>query len=117
MKRAAIPYLMWFVVILLHAYLSIADPAKTNDTTSVCDGSVHDCLIARHLDPEFPTITSSHFGRMLGEVPSKTDSSKDPNSAACRVQADRYFSCFPPKSNPNSADRCAERFNRDCMPK
>jgi len=58
MKRTHVSGVMWLVIILVNTYLSISDPAKTNDTTSVCDGSLQECLNAGHLESEFPTIAA-----------------------------------------------------------
>ncbi|QCE12695.1 hypothetical protein DEO72_LG10g3943 [Vigna unguiculata] len=60
-KRAWSPFLMWVMVIWLYGILSIAASSKSNGTTSLCDGSIEDCL----LDSWLPTISSSNFRRVL----------------------------------------------------
>ncbi|KAK7390564.1 hypothetical protein VNO78_25873 [Psophocarpus tetragonolobus] len=118
MKGAPIPILMGFVVILLHAYISNADSMKINDTTTICDGYSPDCLIGRHVEPVFPTITTSHFGRMLAGGDSRhTGGTADPNNAACKIYDGRYRDCSPPQNGkPNSADHCSDPYFKgsDC---
>ncbi|KAG4922751.1 hypothetical protein HKD37_18G052156 [Glycine soja] len=56
-------FLMWVMV-----HLSISGVlSKSNHTTTslLCDGSVEDCLHVHHLDSQLPTISSSHFRRIL----------------------------------------------------
>ncbi|WVZ05087.1 hypothetical protein V8G54_018433 [Vigna mungo] len=62
-KRAWSPLVMWVMVIWLYGLLSIAASSKSNGTTSLCDASVEDCL----LDSWLPTISSSHFRRVLDD--------------------------------------------------
>nr|KYP32510.1 hypothetical protein KK1_046793 [Cajanus cajan] len=82
MKRApTLAVMMWFVVTLLHACLSIADPAMTNGTTSLCDGSVQNCL-----------ITGSHFATMIYAIhPFRTTPSRNPRTPYCYTNGKRYI--------------------------
>ncbi|KOM36782.1 hypothetical protein LR48_Vigan03g016300 [Vigna angularis] len=92
------------------AYLSISVPAKTKDTTSVCDGSLQECLNARHLGSEFPTIAASHLARML--VESNTFNTGE-RGAFCPIRNNRYIDCFPVYSKPPK-ERCGEAYKRSC---
>ncbi|KAK7374642.1 hypothetical protein VNO80_08079 [Phaseolus coccineus] len=60
-KRSSTPFLIWVMVITLHAHLSIAAMSNSNDSTLLCDGSLQDCLIVPQLGSQFPTITDSCF--------------------------------------------------------
>ncbi|WVZ05872.1 hypothetical protein V8G54_019218 [Vigna mungo] len=85
-KQASTRLLMW-VMICLHAYLIIAavSLSESNDSTSVCNGSVEDCLRLHHLDSQLPTVSSSHFQRMLAEDNGrKTGRIEDPNIASVK---------------------------------
>lgn len=70
-KRSSTSFVVWVIVgIWLHAHVSIGamSSSKSNDTTSVCDGSVEDCLIVHHnLDSQLPTISSDRVSRMLAD--------------------------------------------------
>ncbi|KAK8466194.1 hypothetical protein PHAVU_008G030750 [Phaseolus vulgaris] len=105
MKRARICGVM-LVMILVHAHVSISDPAKTNDTTSVCDGSLQECS-------EFPTLTTSHFARMLAQTDTKTINTLKPG-ASCPVRNDKYYKdCFPP-NKPEPVRECRSIYYRKC---
>ncbi|KAG4378096.1 hypothetical protein GLYMA_18G270051v4 [Glycine max] len=86
-------FLMWVMV-----HLSISGVlSKSNHTTTslVCDGSVENCLIVHHLDSQLPTISSSHFRRILaeGSCPSPTGGTSNPgNAAACSGPSGHYVS-------------------------
>ncbi|BAT83254.1 hypothetical protein VIGAN_04037800 [Vigna angularis var. angularis] len=110
MKRAQISGVMWLLIILVQAYLSISVLAKTKDTTSVCDGSLQECLNARHRDSEFPTIAASHLARML--VESNTSNTGE-RGAFCPIRNNRYIDCFPLYSKPPK-ERCGEVYKRSC---
>ncbi|QCE12705.1 hypothetical protein DEO72_LG10g3954 [Vigna unguiculata] len=112
MKRANISGVMWLVIILVQACLSISDPAKTNDTTHVCDGSLQECLNARYLDSEFPTIAGSHIARMLGQINSKTFITGN-REAICHIRGKRYIDCFPDKSG-RPKEPCKGEYKRSC---
>ncbi|KAK7374635.1 hypothetical protein VNO80_08072 [Phaseolus coccineus] len=113
MKRAHISGVMWLLIFLVQAFLSISDLAKTNDTTSVCDGSLQECLNARHLDTQFPTVSSSHFARMLAQADTKT-ANFDDRKMSCPIRENRYKDCYPPMQPGNVQQRCDELFKRDC---
>ncbi|KAK7374638.1 hypothetical protein VNO80_08075 [Phaseolus coccineus] len=104
MKRARISGVM-LVIILVHAHFSISDPAKTNDTTSVCDGSLQECS-------EFPTITTSHFARMLAQINTKTLDTLNPRPS-CPVLNGRYINCFP-HNKAYGVPKCRDIFQRTC---
>ncbi|WVZ05083.1 hypothetical protein V8G54_018429 [Vigna mungo] len=112
MKRAHFSGVMWLLIIFVNAYLSFSGPAKTNDTTSVCDGSLQECLNARHLDSEFPTIAASHIARMLGEINSKTLKTTD-RKPPCDIRNGRYRDCYP-KVEPPPKEPCYNPYKRDC---
>ncbi|BAT83261.1 hypothetical protein VIGAN_04038600 [Vigna angularis var. angularis] len=83
MKRQASTRLLMWVMICLQVYLIIAavSLSESNDSTSVCNGSVEDCLRLHHLDSQLPTVSSSHFQRMLAEANDrKTTGTGDPNN-------------------------------------
>ncbi|KOM36773.1 hypothetical protein LR48_Vigan03g015400 [Vigna angularis] len=113
MKRAHISGVMWLLIIFVNACLSISDPAKTNDTTSVCDGSLEECLNHRHLDSEFPTIAASHLARMLGEINSKTLFLTTNRESSCHIRVNRYKDCFPDESKIPKQERC-DPYKRNC---
>ncbi|KAK7395625.1 hypothetical protein VNO78_16189 [Psophocarpus tetragonolobus] len=108
MKRAQTSALMWFAVISLHACISIvADPAKTNDTTSLCDGySVQDCLI----------ITTSHFGRMLEQMENtKTGGTKNADKPTCMIKEGRFFNCFAQGGKQQqNVEVCNDPYKKGC---
>lgn len=67
-KPSLTSFVVWVIMVIwLHAHVSIgAMSSKANDTISLCDGSVEDCLIVHHhLDSPLPTISSSHLRRIL----------------------------------------------------
>ncbi|XP_014497545.1 uncharacterized protein LOC106759047 [Vigna radiata var. radiata] len=96
-KKASTRLLMW-VMICLNAYLIIAAVSllESNDSTSVCNGSVEDCLRLHHLDSQLPTVSSSHFRRILaGANDQKTAGTADPNNPAIKCKkAKEYTSCL-----------------------
>ncbi|XP_022635267.1 uncharacterized protein LOC111241467 [Vigna radiata var. radiata] len=100
---------MW-IMICLHAYLIIAavSLSESNDSSSVCNGSVEDCLRLHHLDSQLPTVSSSHFQRMLAEANGrKTPGTADPNNPAIKCKkAKEYRSCLA----------AAEVRDRHCSP-
>ncbi|KAG5026475.1 hypothetical protein AAZX31_08G243000 [Glycine max] len=117
-------FLMWVMVIWLHAHLSIAaELSKSNDTdtaseSSVCDGSVEDCLNNVHrLDSELlPTISSSHFRRILAGGANKVVFDTLKSAAFLCTTINGYRRCgarVPPGGIPN---RCANKgsFLRNC---
>ena len=114
MKRAHIFGVVWLVIFLVQAYLSISDPAKTNDTTSVCDGSLQKRLNTRHLDTEFPTVISSHFARMLAQVDTKITNTLNPRASSCPIQGNRYKDCYAPTKPGNVKLGCRAIYQRDC---
>ena len=64
--KASTALVMWVMIILVHAHLSIA-AHENGSNYSVCSGSLQDCLIANELDSELPDAVSSHFRRVLGQ--------------------------------------------------
>ncbi|BAT83258.1 hypothetical protein VIGAN_04038300 [Vigna angularis var. angularis] len=95
-KQASTRLLMW-VMICLQVYLIIAavSLSESNDSTSVCNGSLEDCLRLYHLDSQLPTVSSSHFQRMLAEANRPTDGTGDPNNPAIKCKtAQDYRSCL-----------------------
>ncbi|QCE12702.1 hypothetical protein DEO72_LG10g3950 [Vigna unguiculata] len=112
MKRTHVSGVMWLVIILVNAYLGISETAKTNDTTSVCDGSLQECLNAGHLDSEFPTIAASHLARMLGEIKSKTLITTN-RASSCPIRNDRYRDCISDEKKIPK-ERCSDPFKRSC---
>ncbi|WVZ06820.1 hypothetical protein V8G54_020166 [Vigna mungo] len=114
MKRAHISGVMWLLIIFVNAYLSISDPTKTNDTTSVCDDSLQECLNHRHLDSEFPTIAGFHLARMLVEINSKTLMTTN-RKAPCPIRVNRYSDCFPPRVGKKPTKTCHWGVNLSCV--
>ncbi|KAH1156345.1 hypothetical protein GLYMA_18G269800v4 [Glycine max] len=101
--------LMWVMV-----HLSISGVlSKSNHTTTsvLCDGSVEDCLHVHHLDSQLPTISSSHFRRILaeGSCPSGTGGTSNPGPAACSGLSGHYVSNGA-KPGPGTDSRCADPY-------
>ncbi|KAG5001211.1 hypothetical protein JHK87_022283 [Glycine soja] len=113
-KQASSTFLMWVMVISLHAHLIIAAVSKSNGTISVCDGSVEDCLNVVHLDSELlPTISSSHFRRILaGKYDGVTNDALIPDKPfkGCKI-GEAYRSCLAQVEG--RARNCAI-YNRVC---
>lgn len=115
MKRPHISGVLWVVIIFVNAYLSFSGPAKTNDITSVCDGSLEECLNARHLDSEFPTIVASHLARMLAESNSEILITLNRDEASCPIRKARYKDCFsPPPVGSIPKEPCRNPYYRAC---
>ncbi|XP_027930150.1 uncharacterized protein LOC114186294 [Vigna unguiculata] len=111
-KQGSTRFLMW-VMICVHVYLVIAavSLSESNDSTSVCNGSVEDC---HHLDSQLPTVSSSHFRRILAAGPNgqKTAGTPNPNEAAVMCPSvTNYQSCLPPITGQRV--NCGQ-FNRGC---
>ncbi|XP_047162688.1 uncharacterized protein LOC124832514 [Vigna umbellata] len=98
MKKQASSRLLMWVMICLQVYLIIAavSLSESNDSTSVCNGSVEDCLRLHHLDSQLPTVSSSHFRRILsGANGQNTAGTADPNNPFYKCPSgDRYTSCL-----------------------
>ncbi|KAL2329828.1 hypothetical protein Fmac_017409 [Flemingia macrophylla] len=115
-KRASTPFLMWLVVILLHAHLhlSIEAVSKSNDSTSECDGSVEECLNLNihHLDSQLPTISTSHLSRILAEANKysslKSEISKSPSFCS---NNNGYKDCL---ASYQGSSTCNDIHKRDC---
>lgn len=122
MKKAAsiTPLVMiWLVVILVHSDLCIiAAPATTRDTTTTtnssgCGGSVEDCLVTHDLDSEFPTVVSSHFGRMLSQGYYQVTGGTSKRSPAFDVSGDGYRRNAPLLDAKFKNTNCGQ-YNRNC---
>ncbi|KAH1156354.1 hypothetical protein GLYMA_18G270300v4 [Glycine max] len=110
-KQASTFFLMWLMVISLQTHITIAALSKSNGTISLCDGSVEDCLNVDHLDSQLPTISSSHFRRIL-LAGQNTGGTPDPNNPAIKcVRIDRYGSCLP---QADGKKRHCDITNRGC---
>ncbi|QCE12701.1 hypothetical protein DEO72_LG10g3949 [Vigna unguiculata] len=98
-KQGSTRFLMW-VMICVHVYLVIAavSLSESNDSTSVCNGSVEDCLTLHHLDSQLPTVSSSHFRRMLAAGPNgPTAGTQNPDEPAVMCpRVSKYKTCLPP---------------------
>ncbi|XP_047152349.1 uncharacterized protein LOC124824033 [Vigna umbellata] len=98
MKKQASTRFLMYVMISLHIYLinAAVSLSESNDSTSVCNGSVEDCLSVHHLDSQLPTVSSSHFRRILAEGDGqRTAGTADPNNPFYKcTPGDRYTSCL-----------------------
>ncbi|KAL9297292.1 hypothetical protein ACSQ67_023188 [Phaseolus vulgaris] len=99
-KLSSTPFLIWVMVITLHAHLSIAAVSNANDSTPLCDGSLQDCLIFHQLDSEFPTITTTMVAKSSLVTPSNVFNPRKP-AIRCRIINNGYRFC----SNLQAPDR------------
>ncbi|BAT83246.1 hypothetical protein LR48_Vigan03g015000 [Vigna angularis] len=115
-KRSATGFLIWVVVITLHAHLSIAAVSNSNETMSLCDGSLQDCPILHPLDSQFPTITA----RMLAEGNPVTGNTNNKYKQAiiCKNYPQGYRYCPPlhPKLGNKIHENCQSDYKRNCPP-
>ncbi|KAG4937505.1 hypothetical protein JHK85_052424 [Glycine max] len=94
--------------------------SKSNHTTTttslLCDGSVEDCLNVHHLDSQLPTISSTHFRRILaGSNNQVTEGTSDPAHPALCPSSHGYVKCGA-ATDPGQPNRCADNdaFYRPC---
>ncbi|RZB53900.1 uncharacterized protein LOC114395833 [Glycine soja] len=99
--------LMWVMV-----HLSISGVlSKSNHTTTsvVCDGSVEDCLNVHHLDSQLPTISSTHFRRILaGVINPVTALTNNPATSAGCPSSHGYVKCGAATGSGQDS-RCADK--------
>lgn len=113
-KQSAARLLLWVVMIMLHEHLSIAAVRNSNETMSLCDGSLQDCPILHQLESQFATITA----RMLAEgnplINSKVFNKNRPvvNKRVCRDYIG-YRSCAPFGGSGKNPEKC-NVYKRNC---
>lgn len=95
-KPSSTPFLIWVMVITLHAHLSIAAASNSNESTSLCDGSLKDCLMVHQLDSQFPTITT----RMLAQMDHVTSDLTNANKPGGCGGGNGYRHCPELQINP-----------------
>ncbi|BAT83252.1 hypothetical protein VIGAN_04037300 [Vigna angularis var. angularis] len=100
---------MWVMVIWLYGLLSIATSSKSNGTTSLCDASVEDCL----LDSWLPTISSSHFRRVLVDnLQFPTTNTAKPDETPFKSTSEGYKNGGPTRKKGPS--QCPDTYSRPC---
>ena len=112
--------LMWVMVHLRISGVLSKSNHTTTTTSLLCDGSVEDCLNVHHLDSQLPTISSTHFRRILaGEKccrgNTQTAGTGDPNNPNFCSTATGYRKCGA-ATDPGQPNRCADpnAFHRGC---
>ncbi|XP_027928206.1 uncharacterized protein LOC114184968 [Vigna unguiculata] len=117
-RGSTIPLVMWILVIY-HCVAAVSVMSMSNVTTSLCDGSLEDCLNVIHLDSQLPTISSSHFRRILAQADDPvTKNTPNPNNPAvrCSYPNGHYKKCGA-QANPGGTDsHCPyTSYKRDCV--
>lgn len=115
-KRASTILLLMWVMVIYHCVAAVSGMSKSNVTTSLCDGSVEDCLNAIHLDSQLPTISSSHFRRILAQNDKQvTDNLQTSDQATKCRDINKFYRKCGANTNPGLDKICAhEQFNRNC---
>ncbi|KAI4352416.1 hypothetical protein L6164_006672 [Bauhinia variegata] len=99
------------MITLIHADLSRAALGKSDGNSSVCGGSVEDCLIADNL--EF--LMDSHVSRMLLDTSKlQTANTGNPNRPAVDCPKDKGYRSCTPSRNPNVPRQQCAAYTRNC---